>query len=696
MKAKMRIKKGFVYPRLSCLTGVPVFRALLLVICMVVFTAATAQAWVEVGDVSVGSSWKRASFNKTFQAPVVVAKSSSYTATGPAVVRIRSVDQAGFEIRLQEWDYLDGSTALETTGYIVMEQGVHTLPDGTRVEAGQFETKRTGFEQVPFSQTFQVPPVVITAVCSDNEVDAVTTRVRNVSTTGFEIRMQEQQLNQQVHAYETISYIAWEPSSVIVDGLVFEVNRTGNEVRHDWHRMAYNMAFENAPVFVADMQTQNGGDTANIRWDNKDAHGVDVKIAEEQSKDSETAHVMEVVGYVIVDRGPDTWSQIFNYDARETTAMVEFGETIYVGTGSWTASVRSAAVYRMVDEGCKIWEAVDIPWDPCSEKVMSMAVFDGYLYVGTDCGEVFRTQDGFYWSVAAPPGTLGPVFDMAEFKGHLYVCGGYSATIWRTQDGTSWEPMVGPVPAFYSYGFGDPSNNDISSLEVFNGFLYAGVGRDNANGIQLWRSADGKWWEKFKEELPPPGGISIGLTPGHIHALKAFKGHLYVGQYHGNGVFRTDGTANSWEDLSPITQGQDVFRLEEHNGKLYLGVRTFHAPSGLAGSDLGTPLVYASTNGTQWSPVPGAPVVDSRTEVVSSFLSRGGRLYVGTGGGYGDDERSGVYACGASPGPTCCISGIDPWMMHELRPLGDEWEWGSGQPQPAKPPGSNCWGSGCP
>ena len=255
---------------------------------------------LEIGEVSVDHNWKRVEFSEAFQDPIVVAKSLSCNGGEPAVVRIRNVDATGFEIRVQEWDYLDGIHAEETIGYIVMERGTHTLPDGTMVEAERFETDRTGsFENMAFSRTFQVVPVVITAVSSDNEADAVTTRVRNISTNGFELRMQEQELNAQIHDTETISYIAWEPSSGTMDDLTYEIKKSDDEVTHGLHTVVYHESFMNIPVFLADMQTTNGGNTANLRWQDKDFYGVDVKISEEKSRDGERRHTTESVGYML-------------------------------------------------------------------------------------------------------------------------------------------------------------------------------------------------------------------------------------------------------------------------------------------------------------------------------------------------------------------------------------------------------------
>jgi hypothetical protein len=205
---------------------------------------------------------------------------------------------------VQEWDYLDGPHGLEKVGYLVMEKGSHTLDDGTRVEAGRFDTSATSFKTVSFGQAFPKAPVVVAAVTSANERDAVMIRMRNIGTTSFQYHLQEQELNTQTHTVETVSYIAWEASTGEVDGMVYEVNRTGRVVSDIFYDVQFQEMFADAPVVLADMQTRNGGDTANIRWQNKDKFGVEVNVAEEQSKDRETRHTTEDVGYMVFSPTP--------------------------------------------------------------------------------------------------------------------------------------------------------------------------------------------------------------------------------------------------------------------------------------------------------------------------------------------------------------------------------------------------------
>jgi hypothetical protein len=256
---------------------------------------------MEIGEVSVlDHNWKQVNFSRCFADPVVVAKPLSYNGIDPAVVRMRNVDSRGFDIRIQEWEYQDGTHDIsETVSYVVMERGSHTLDDGTQVEAGSFVTDLTSsFGTFSFNQSFPIEPVVVAAVASFNGEEAVTDRLRNISTEGFDFRMQEQEANAQHHYDETIHYIAWEPGLGTVNGLCFEVATTGDVVTDQFSPISFGLTFPEAPRFLADMQTTDGKDTAAVRWQNRDPDGIEVKIDEEKSRNAETAHTTEVVGYM--------------------------------------------------------------------------------------------------------------------------------------------------------------------------------------------------------------------------------------------------------------------------------------------------------------------------------------------------------------------------------------------------------------
>jgi len=255
---------------------------------------------LQAGELEINHEWQRVEFSTPFSDPIVVAKPLSYNGSDPAVVRVKGIDATGFWIRVQEWDYLDGKHAYETVSYLVMERGRHQLPDGAWVEAGHLVTSATNtFVAQHFSEPLYETPVVFATVTSVNEPDAVTTRLRNVSMKGFEIGMQEQESKPQKHLAESIDFIAFEPSFGVVNGMRYEVELMSSRVTDKPQTLVYRDSYERAPLFLADMQTSNGMDTSSLRWENRNEVSTDLWVSEEQSKDSETSHTNESIGYFV-------------------------------------------------------------------------------------------------------------------------------------------------------------------------------------------------------------------------------------------------------------------------------------------------------------------------------------------------------------------------------------------------------------
>ena len=260
---------------------------------------ATAGFAMEMGELTVNSKWSVVTFSEPFVAPIVVAKPASNINADPCVVRIRNLTATGFEIRLQNWNYLPDAHVGEKVSFIALERGTHMLEDGTMIEAGMFATNKVGtFVPVKWSKTFNVAPVVAASIVSSNDTDAVDGRMRRISNTGFEYTMQEQEKNTKTHGTESIAFIAWEPSSGLTGNLVYEIGVTADAVTDKWHTLAFTEPFQAAPNLIADMQTTGGIDTANLRHSGLTADGVQVRVAEERSKDSETSHTTEIVGFM--------------------------------------------------------------------------------------------------------------------------------------------------------------------------------------------------------------------------------------------------------------------------------------------------------------------------------------------------------------------------------------------------------------
>lgn len=258
-------------------------------------------AQLHAGTLAVTPHWQRVNFTTTYQQPILLAKPLDYTVGLPGSVQIRRLDSTGFDIRSRSWDYLQDAEIVGQVSYLVLEAGSYTLADGTRLEAGQIISPGgQAFAPVEFAQPFNRQPVVITSVVSSDDPTAVTTRIRRIDTQHFELALQEQEIHRSGHGAETVAYLAWEPASGTLDGLRFEVGRTLDEVTHAFYPLTFRTPFPAVPWLLADMQSSDGLDTATLRYQHLTPATVELKVEEEQSRDAETRHSSERVGYVLL------------------------------------------------------------------------------------------------------------------------------------------------------------------------------------------------------------------------------------------------------------------------------------------------------------------------------------------------------------------------------------------------------------
>lgn len=199
-----------------------------------------------------------------------------------------------FTFTIEEWEYLDGAHPVEETiNWVAVEEGVHTLPDGRTIEAGFASADDTG-TAVTLQGDFDSAPVVVTSVMSTNDTTSVDSDPTNITTTGFDVSLQEEEAQDGTHAQETVGWIAIEPGAGAV---------TDSTVTHVPTAIDLGDTFAD-PITVADTQTQNGGNPETVQIDS--INGSDeatVFLQEEQSGDSETNHVPETVGLVTFEQG---------------------------------------------------------------------------------------------------------------------------------------------------------------------------------------------------------------------------------------------------------------------------------------------------------------------------------------------------------------------------------------------------------
>lgn len=232
-----------------------------------------------------------------FDDPVVVATPPSYAGGNEAFARVDRVGPDGFDAAIEEWSFLDGSHMEEVVGCLAVESGVSRFDDGPTVVAGTVELG-TAWTRVEFDEVFSKPPIVLTGTQTTKAGRPVIVRNRKVSTHGMSVRIQGSERTP-AKGRETVGYVAVERGKGTLGGRPYE-GRIARDVDHDWHTIEFDGEYDD-PVFLADLRTAEGMDAASLRYRNLDGRSVEVFIEEERSRDDETWHMKEDIGYVVFE-----------------------------------------------------------------------------------------------------------------------------------------------------------------------------------------------------------------------------------------------------------------------------------------------------------------------------------------------------------------------------------------------------------
>ena len=328
------------------------------------FTALDPEFTVEIAQLQLNHEWHTVELTKNFTDPVVIVGPPTFNGSHPVVVRVRNKTASSFEIRLEEWDYLDGEHVYEDVTYMVVERGTHVLPNGKVLLADSVNLTNESYATVSLGESLVSSPIVLSTVITDNEASAVTTRVRNVDTDSFEIKMQEEELNADIHATETVDWIAIEEGVFEASGFDLEV-RSVSPV--DERNLTVDMSGYNG--LIGSTHTIAGSDTGALRVKYNAAGTATLNFQEEQSKDDEQSHANETAGIILV-RYPITF-EYGQVTADHTWQQVHFNETFVdpiVVVSPHTANDAAASVVRVRNVTSSGFEVRIQNWDYLPEE----------------------------------------------------------------------------------------------------------------------------------------------------------------------------------------------------------------------------------------------------------------------------------------------------------------------------------------
>ncbi|MEM9148378.1 MAG: hypothetical protein AAGC57_19615 [Pseudomonadota bacterium] len=235
--------------------------------------------------------WFSVAFAEVIPDAVVVMGPASWSHGDPIVPAVRNVTDEGFEFQLDEWVYQDGVRAdAETISWMAATAGVHTLEDGTLIQAGSTVAGTDGQVSVAFEPGFEASPVVFSQAISDSDA-TITERNDEVTVDGFLVTLQEEDARIDSDLNALVDWIAVEAS----DSVAYDVGRKGAGFR--WEQTGVEDFALGGDVFLADLQTMRDTEAATVRYRTKDGQAL-VRVHEDQSVDWEQSHKHERIGFI--------------------------------------------------------------------------------------------------------------------------------------------------------------------------------------------------------------------------------------------------------------------------------------------------------------------------------------------------------------------------------------------------------------
>ena len=224
--------------------------------------------------------WLTVHFNQSFSTTPTVLLSP---ASELGVVRVRNVNNTSFDVAFFPWKYLQGKAtqvADINLTYLATE-GVNAVTQDMVTSTFKAMNYKTSFDA-------GILPQVFCKAVSFQGAGPIDYRLRNVSATGFEVKVIEEEASTSTgHKPEMVNCLALPSNYTELGGRPITLKSITLDTEN-W------VAVSNKLDFIASIRTYAGSDPVNIQYklDNGTYY---IKLAEEQSADAETTHTPEVV-----------------------------------------------------------------------------------------------------------------------------------------------------------------------------------------------------------------------------------------------------------------------------------------------------------------------------------------------------------------------------------------------------------------
>lgn len=276
----------------------------------------TPGADVQYGRFSTTSSeWNTVAFknNYTTIPAVFLGAPTNVNSSMLLTSKVKVISNRLMNFQLSPWTYQSGMnlSSEEQVPYFVVKPGSYNW-GGIKAVVSK-TTVSSVWKTVTFSTPFDTLPVVLATTASSNNAIPTTVRVRNVTKTGFEMKLQKESKNTGAPVAEICSYMAISQGNGMINGNKIFVGRTadnavGNAVTQ-FAKITYPETIS-SPVFIAQMQSCNDDSvTATLRC--RSVLSTEARVFKQREVSmGYTASATETAGYVLIN--PDIINDIVN------------------------------------------------------------------------------------------------------------------------------------------------------------------------------------------------------------------------------------------------------------------------------------------------------------------------------------------------------------------------------------------------
>ena len=187
---------------------------------------------------------------------------------------------------------------------------IYTLSNGKKIVAGVMENVNQNWKTIPLPIDFPTTPIIFSQAITTNESTPITTQIQNVSISQFELNVEEEAGEDNIHQRENVAWIAIEKGANFLgvgNGLDLKddnariFGETGSiPVDEKWIRVTTKNTYYN-PVVIAGISENMSGnsDRGKVRIQNVTANSFDMQLQEWSYLDVDQN--FESISYIVIE-----------------------------------------------------------------------------------------------------------------------------------------------------------------------------------------------------------------------------------------------------------------------------------------------------------------------------------------------------------------------------------------------------------